>query len=266
MKTSWNSAEDYALQSIPVRAQIIYLRGIRRYMDYKTGISGGVKRRISLTMLAEISEETINRQLIKPTKNMIRESIKQLKKIGLIERIPDKDYLIFFLPLADTNESVSNNYNTTTTQLQHTISNIQNSANNIENTNSYDENKNNRNTTTTHPVPDNCNTHQESGIQDSYLYIEKIEKEKPKSKPTTVFKPPTEDEVNDYAKERGLNIPGFFHHYKTVGWVVGKYKTPMKSWKSAASGWSSRQYKHNNNQRGGNNAGISNEEWKSTDF
>lgn len=119
MKTSWNDEEDEALQGLPLRAQIIYLRGIRRYMNYSTGIAGNSSRRISLKSLAEVSESFNNRQVDQPTKNATRASIEQLKKSGLIERIEDKDYLIFFLPKADRNDSVQNNYNTTTTQQQH---------------------------------------------------------------------------------------------------------------------------------------------------
>ncbi|MGZ4957330.1 MAG: hypothetical protein ACXV8Q_19705 [Methylobacter sp.] len=119
MKTSWNDEEDDALQGLPLRAQIIYLRGIRRYMNYTTGISGGVERRISLKMLAEISEAYFNRQREQPNKKEVIVSIDQLKKAGLIERIEDKDYLIFLLPKADINNSVQNNHGTTTAQPRH---------------------------------------------------------------------------------------------------------------------------------------------------
>jgi hypothetical protein len=119
MITQWNDLEDDALQGLPIRAQIIYLRGLRRYMNYSTGIVGGSERRISLKMLGEISEESINRQLHQPNKKQVIVSLDQLKKAGLIERIEDKDYLIFFLPKADTNNSVQNNHGTTTAQPRH---------------------------------------------------------------------------------------------------------------------------------------------------
>lgn len=114
MRTSWNDQEDTALQGLPLRAQIIYLRAIRRYMDYRSRISGGPQRRISLGMLAEIAQEHINRQIMpKASKDGIRAAIEQLKRAGLIERIADADYLIFFLPLADSDKSVSDNHPTT---------------------------------------------------------------------------------------------------------------------------------------------------------
>jgi len=93
------------MQGLPLRAQILYLRGIRRYMDYRSRISGGPQRRISLGMLAEISQELVNRQIQpKTSKDGIRASIAQLKRAGLLERIPDADFLVFFLPLADADK------------------------------------------------------------------------------------------------------------------------------------------------------------------
>jgi hypothetical protein len=117
MRTSWNDEEDSALQGLPLRAQIIYLRGIRRYMDYTSRICGGPNRRISLGMLAETTQEQINRQIRpKASKDCVRAAIEQLKRAGLISRIDDADYLIFHLPLADTDKSVANNYPTTSRQ------------------------------------------------------------------------------------------------------------------------------------------------------
>ena len=111
MRTSWNDEEDDALQGLPLRAQIIYLRGIRRYMDYASRICGGPMRRISLTMLAETAQESVNRQIQpKTTKDGIRASLEQLKRAGLIERMADPDYLLFFLPKADADKPRQNKY------------------------------------------------------------------------------------------------------------------------------------------------------------
>lgn len=119
MITQWNDTEDDLLQGLPLRAQVIYLRGLRRYMNYKTGVVGGIDRRISLTMLGEVAEAFNNRQREKPGKKEVIVSLDQLKKVGLIERVEDKDYLIFFLCKADRNQSVSDNYGTTTAQPRH---------------------------------------------------------------------------------------------------------------------------------------------------
>jgi len=58
---------------------------------------------------------------------------------------------------------------------------------------------------------------------------------------STKFVPPTSQEVNKYAFEKKLNLKGFFHYYESNGWKVGNNK--MKKWKSAAAGWSGKQYK-----------------------
>jgi len=39
MRSQWNDAEDEALQGLTPEAQVIYLRGFRRYMDYRTGVA-----------------------------------------------------------------------------------------------------------------------------------------------------------------------------------------------------------------------------------
>lgn len=63
---------------------------------------------------------------------------------------------------------------------------------------------------------------------------------------------PTIKNVNDYAKEKGLNVSGFYEFYENNGWKVGKNK--MKNWKAAASSWSNRKWEYNNatNKRTGN--------------
>lgn len=124
MITQWNDAEDDALQGLPIRAQIIYLRGLRRYMDYSTGIVGD-KRGVCLKGLAEISQEEVNRKIREqPTKHAIRASLEQLKRAGLIERIEDGERLVFFLPKASWDKSDQNNNRTdnrtTTAQQPHT--------------------------------------------------------------------------------------------------------------------------------------------------
>lgn len=122
MRTAWNDLEDEALQGLPLRAQIIYLRGIRRYMDYGSRISGGPSRRISLGMLAETAQELVNRQILpKASKDSIRASIEQLKRAGLIERLADQDYLLFFLPKADADRSAPNKHPSTPPAAAHNL-------------------------------------------------------------------------------------------------------------------------------------------------
>ena len=60
----------------------------------------------------------------------------------------------------------------------------------------------------------------------------------------TTFARPHESDLVAYAKEKNLNLVGFFHFYESNGWRVGK--NPMKSWKSAAANWSRRQSEFSN--------------------
>lgn len=58
------------------------------------------------------------------------------------------------------------------------------------------------------------------------------------------FTPPTVDEVEAYAKEKGyagFSAERFVDYYESKGWVVGK--SPMKDWKAAVRGWASRDDK-----------------------
>jgi len=53
------------------------------------------------------------------------------------------------------------------------------------------------------------------------------------------FSPPTVAEINSYCQESGLKVDAekFIDYYETVGWVVGKTRKPMKSWKGAVRNW-----------------------------
>jgi hypothetical protein len=58
------------------------------------------------------------------------------------------------------------------------------------------------------------------------------------------FTAPTVAELAAYAKEigyQGFNAQAFLDHYEMVGWVVGKARTPMVSWRAAVRTWQRRQ-------------------------
>ena len=53
--------------------------------------------------------------------------------------------------------------------------------------------------------------------------------------------PPSVADVDKYIKENNLlyvDAESFINYYESIGWMIGKHK--MKSWKSAVSGWNSR--------------------------
>ena len=108
MKTQWNDKEEEALSYLPHRAQVCYLRGLRRYMDYKTGIVGAA-RHISYQSLSEVTEVIPDRGSkeghYRATRQGVRSMLKMLERAGLIQpvlRQGEVMCLVFKLPLADT--------------------------------------------------------------------------------------------------------------------------------------------------------------------
>lgn len=123
MNTFWNDDEDDALQGISCAAQVMYLRALRRHMDYETGIVG-LSRRINEACLRETIEHipdagsTIKRE--RPSRQFIRSRIDELIRAGLIENAQINGYtgFVFRLKLADTDKSVKNGNNRGTTDEQ----------------------------------------------------------------------------------------------------------------------------------------------------
>lgn len=108
MKTSWNDEEDLALQGLPWMAQLLYLRGLRPYMDYASGVVG-IKRGISYQGLAEtlyLEPGQGKTDTGSPTIKAIRNAVMNLEKAGLLVKISAERKLIFELVLADRDDSV----------------------------------------------------------------------------------------------------------------------------------------------------------------
>jgi hypothetical protein len=112
MRTQWNEAEDDALHGLPWIAQLVYLRALRPYMDYATG-TVGMKRGVSLKSIAEmlhVEHGQGRRDYGDPTPKAVRYALELLEREGLIERIAADRQLVFHLPLADTDSSVSDKW------------------------------------------------------------------------------------------------------------------------------------------------------------
>ncbi|WP_053006834.1 hypothetical protein [Chromobacterium subtsugae] len=98
-----------ALQGLPLGAQVLYLREIRRHMDYATGVTG-IIRRISWDGLREVLEVEprpgVAREL--PSRDQVRRLAGWLERVGLVRNISDMGgrRLIFRLPLAIADSSV----------------------------------------------------------------------------------------------------------------------------------------------------------------
>ncbi len=95
----WNEEEDAALQGLSLEAQIIYLRGIRRFAD-RNG-TAGIERRINRASLSEVCHflpsRRSPRQESKPTWEQVRCRLAELENAGLIVQ---KQNLVFDLPLS----------------------------------------------------------------------------------------------------------------------------------------------------------------------
>ena len=125
-----NSEELAVLYGLPHAQQLIYLRGIRPYMDVKTGIVG-LKRRISLQSLAEevyiqphqgVREE-------KHSRAQVRRALVSLERIGLITPQSQDLQLILKCNLATLGYSVQNKVVTNQSQQVVTKQSQKNRAN-----------------------------------------------------------------------------------------------------------------------------------------
>lgn len=104
-----NGDELVAMCGLPHIQQLTYLRGIRPYMDLKTGITG-IKRRISYQSIAEQlyiePHQGIKSQSF--SRDQVRRAVLGLARVGLIEIQSDGMQLILKCLLATTNYSVQN--------------------------------------------------------------------------------------------------------------------------------------------------------------
>lgn len=104
----FNEDEDAAMEYLPHSDQVLYLRGLRKHMDFSTGIVG-LSRRISYQQFKELLEVNRRQGSTKgdytPTRDELRAMIARLVSVGLIERV-DVDArdkvkpMIFKLPFA----------------------------------------------------------------------------------------------------------------------------------------------------------------------
>ncbi|HFD6594057.1 TPA: hypothetical protein ACGCLM_002809 [Legionella pneumophila] len=104
-----NGEEMAAMSGLPHIQQLAYLRGIRPYMDVKTGITG-IKRRISYQSISEQlyiePHQGIKSQSF--SRDQVRRAVSGLKRAGVIEVQSDGMQLILKCPLATRHFSVQN--------------------------------------------------------------------------------------------------------------------------------------------------------------
>lgn len=105
----WNELEEDVLDELPHVCQIIYLRIMRKHMDYSTGIVGRT-RKISYEQIKErlrYTPPTQSREKpVEYSTDQIKKLIRKLVKAGLLERLHDTSQGVqpmeFRLPLACT--------------------------------------------------------------------------------------------------------------------------------------------------------------------
>lgn len=105
----WNELEEDVLDELPHACQIIYLRVMRKHMDYSTGIVGRV-RRISYEQIKERLRYTPPPQSrekpVEYSTDQVKKLIRKLVNAGLLERLHDTSKGVqpmeFRLPLACT--------------------------------------------------------------------------------------------------------------------------------------------------------------------
>ena len=104
-----NGEELAAMSGLPHIQQLAYLRGIRPYMDVKTGITG-IKRRISYQSISEQlyiePHQGIKSQSY--SRDQVRRAVSSLVRVGIIEVQSESKQLILKCPLASRHFSVQN--------------------------------------------------------------------------------------------------------------------------------------------------------------
>ena len=98
-----------ALSSLPHIQQLAYLRGIRPYMDMKTGVVG-IKRGISLQSIAEqlYTEPHQGIKSVSYSRAQVRRALAGLERAGVISLQSEDMKLILSCPLASRDFSVQN--------------------------------------------------------------------------------------------------------------------------------------------------------------
>lgn len=112
--TYWNDLEEEALLGLPWLAQLFYLRVLRRSMDFRTGLVGKAPYGVTWGTLALLMHVDPARgrpasECGEPSLKALRFAVELLVRKGLVEMRSADKYLIFFLPMADRDDSVSGN-------------------------------------------------------------------------------------------------------------------------------------------------------------
>lgn len=134
MRTQWNDQEDEALQGLPWLAQLLYLRGLRPYMDYASGVVG-VKRGVSYQGLGETLYREPGQgktEYGSPSLKAVRYGLSLLERAGLLVKLPADHRLIFQLTLADRDDSAQKKWGRSGAEVGQTKQGTDNDNHNID--------------------------------------------------------------------------------------------------------------------------------------
>ena len=104
-----NYEEVSALRGLPHMQQLLYIFGIKPFVDYRSGVVG-IKRKISYQSLSEVLyiEPHSGIQSGSPSKAQLRRALKSLERAGLITIQSDDFSLILHCLYVSSGQSVSN--------------------------------------------------------------------------------------------------------------------------------------------------------------
>jgi hypothetical protein len=223
LSTAWNEEEDHALRRLPWRARVVYLQGIRRYMDYQTGWAG--KRRILsyqfFLELLECSEHTTSPDPI-VTKRGLQTIFLMLERVGLVEwprGSSTQRGVVFRCLLANTDDSVQKQ-----AVPKRYPSGTQEAVPQEPSKQAYSSDV---------AVPIHVAPQQGQAVPPPVIRVSGKER-------TALFSPPSVEEVDRYIKAKGyaVDAEAFVAYYESNGWMVGK--AHMKKWQAACTTWHKR--------------------------
>lgn len=107
MNWSWSAEEDNAMDYLPHAAQVLYLRVLRRRMDFASGVVG-LTCKLSYQLIGEWLEVRppwgSKNPVVRLAVSEIRAAFAQLERVGLIVRVKDSNGdvmpLVFSMPFA----------------------------------------------------------------------------------------------------------------------------------------------------------------------
>lgn len=84
METKWNDEEDHALRGLSMLAQVMYLRVFRRFMNYRTGVSGAdfrITYQVICDAVGFVPDWGSKKPRWSPSREEVRAAIRELERV-----------------------------------------------------------------------------------------------------------------------------------------------------------------------------------------